>query len=111
MLLQAAVLAVGARFMVRAIRSDGGTPTEYVFFGLYAVMLALGAGSVVLALYGYTVNAPPWDFGRLLGIYVVLFFVVAQLINWLAFGQKPTPSLLLGGILIVAGGLVVSLNR
>jgi small multidrug resistance family-3 protein len=69
------------------------------------------AGGLILALYGYVVNTPPWDFGRLLGAYVVLFFLVAQAINWLAYGQKPTPSLVLGGILIAAGGLVVSLNR
>jgi drug/metabolite transporter superfamily protein YnfA len=74
-------------------------------------LLFLLAGSLILALYGCTVNAPPWDFGRLLGVYVVFFFVVAQAINWLAFGQKPTPSLLFGGSLLVAGGLVVSLNR
>ena len=68
------------------------------------------AGGLVLALYGYLVNTPPWDFGRLLGVYVVLFFLVIQVINWLAYGQKPTPSLILGGILIAAGGLVVSLS-
>jgi len=69
------------------------------------------AGGLILALYGYVVNTPPWDFGRLLGVYVVLFFLVAQAINWLAYGQKPTSSLIVGGILIAAGGLVVSLNR
>ena len=50
----------------------------------------LALGSVVLFAYGLTVNAPPWDFGRLLGIYVTLFFLVAQLINWLGFGLQPT---------------------
>ena len=33
------------------------------------------AGAMVLFVYGYVVNAPPWDFGRLLGLYVVFFFV------------------------------------
>jgi len=66
-------------------------------------------GGLVLTLYGYTVNAPGWNFGRLLGVYVAFFFVVAQLIAWLGFGQKPSPLLLLGGALIVAGGCVVSL--
>jgi small multidrug resistance family-3 protein len=64
-----------------------------------------------LTAYGYVVNAPPWDFGRLLGVYVVFFFVVAQLIAWLAFAQKPSTSVLLGGPLIIAGGLVVSLGK
>ena len=69
------------------------------------------AGGLVLTLYGYAVNAPPWDFGRLLGVYVAFFFVVAQLISWLAFHQKPTPMILLGGTLIVIGGCVVSLSN
>jgi small multidrug resistance family-3 protein len=68
-------------------------------------------GGLVLTFYGYAVNAPPWDFGRLLGVYVAFFFVVAQVISWLGFGQKPTPLLLLGGALIIAGGCVVSLAR
>lgn len=78
-------------------------------------LLFLLAGGLVLSLYGYTVNTPQSDFGRdfgrLLGVYVVFFFVVAQAINWIAFGQKPTLSLVFGGILMAAGGLVVSLNR
>jgi small multidrug resistance family-3 protein len=65
----------------------------------------------VLFAYGWVVNAPPWDFGKLLGIYVVFFFVVAQLISFFAFGQKPSATLLLGGALIVAGGLVIGLAR
>jgi hypothetical protein len=68
-------------------------------------------GGLVLTSYGYAVNAPPWDFGQLLGVYVAFFFVVAQLIAALAFGQKPTPMILLGGALIVIGGCVVSLAK
>jgi len=55
------------------------------------------------------VNAPSWDFGRLLGLYVVFFFVTAQVIAWLAFGELPSRSLFVGGILIVSGGLVIAL--
>jgi small multidrug resistance family-3 protein len=69
------------------------------------------AGGLVLTFYGYLVNAPPWDFGRLLGVYVTIFFVVAQLISWLAFHQKPTPTILLGGTLIALGGCVVSFGK
>jgi drug/metabolite transporter superfamily protein YnfA len=68
------------------------------------------AGVVVLAAYGYTVNAPPWDFGRLLGVYVAFFFVVAQVIAWIGFGQKLATTTLFGGILIIAGGAIVSLG-
>ena len=68
----------------------------------------LALGSVVLFAYGLTVNAPPWDFGQLLGVYVTLFFLVAQLINWLGFGLQPTLPIMAGGSLIVAGGLMIA---
>jgi len=75
---------------------------------LSRVTLFLLGGTVLLA-YGCVVNAPPWDFGKLLGIYVVFFFVVAQVISFFAFGQKPSLPVLLGGLLIVSGGLVIGL--
>ena len=53
-----------------------------------ATLFAVAA--VVLFAYGYTVNSPPWDFGKLLGLYVVFFFLTAQAISWLAFKQFPS---------------------
>ena len=50
----------------------------------------------------------PWDFGRLLGVYVALFFLVAQVINWAAFGIAPAPRIYLGGALIVSGAMVIT---
>jgi hypothetical protein len=66
------------------------------------------AGAAVLFAYGYIVNAPKWDFGRLLGVYVAFFFVVAQLINWLVFGITPGTGMLVGGACIVAGGAIIA---
>jgi small multidrug resistance family-3 protein len=60
-----------------------------------------------LFAYGWTVNAPAWDFGRLLGLYVVLFFIVAQLVSWVGFGQLPSRGVLIGGALIISGGVVI----
>ncbi len=84
--------------------------------GLRGPSLASRAGffataAAVLFSYGVTVNLPPWDFGRLLGVYVVLFFIVAQLINLLAFGQRPGLPIYLGGLLILSGGLVITFWR
>ena len=101
-LLCAAFLEAGGDALMRlGLRSPTHTRSA-LFFVL---------GGLVLTFYGYAVNAPPWDFGRLLGVYVAFFFVVAQLISWLGFGQKPTPMILLGGALIVMGGCVVSLAK
>ena len=69
------------------------------------------AGAAVLTAYGVLVNQPGWDFGRLLGAYVAVFFVVAQVINAVAFRRLPAPGVLAGGVLIVAGGLVVAFWR
>src|SRR5271156_4185409 len=66
------------------------------------------AGAVVLASYGFFVNTPQWDFGKLLGVYVVLFFVMAQIVAKVRFHQTPTLPILAGGALIVAGGLVMT---
>jgi drug/metabolite transporter (DMT)-like permease len=73
--------------------------------------LALVAGVVVLGCYGATVNLPRWDFGKLIGVYVVMFFLVAQLLAKVRFGQSPTLSIYIGGSLIVAGGLVIALGQ
>lgn len=71
-------------------------------------VFAIVAGTVVLAFYGTVVNLPRWDFGKLLGVYVVLFFLMAQLLAKLRFGQSPTPPIYLGGALILTGGLVIA---
>jgi drug/metabolite transporter superfamily protein YnfA len=69
------------------------------------------AGGLILTAYGYIVNAPRWQFGRLLGVYVTIFFLVAQSIAWLAFAEKPSIPVIVGGLLIIAGGLIVSVAR
>jgi small multidrug resistance family-3 protein len=102
LLLLAAILEAGGDGLMRAGLQ---TPTRSLR------PLFLLAGCVVLTAYGYTVNAPHWDFGRLLGVYVSIFFVVSQAVAWLGFGQKPTTGILCGGALILAGGLVVSLVK
>jgi len=69
------------------------------------------AGTAVLASYGLFVNLPQWDFGKLLGVYVALFFVVAQIVAKVRFHQTPTTPIYTGGALIVAGGLVITFWR
>jgi hypothetical protein len=58
---------------------------------------------------GWTVNSPPWDFGKLLGRYVVFFFLTAQAISWLAFQQIPSLAVLVGGLFIVTGGIIIAI--
>jgi hypothetical protein len=69
------------------------------------------SGAIVLALYGFTVNLPHWDFGKLLGVYVVLFFLVAQVLAKVRFNQAPTLPIYVGGSLITTGGLIIAFWR
>ena len=76
---------------------------------LWQRLALFSVAGIVLFAYGWTVNAPPWDFGKLLGLYVVFFFLFAQLISWLFFKQIPSGLVLLGGAFIVLGGIIISL--
>jgi small multidrug resistance family-3 protein len=67
------------------------------------------AGGVVLFAYGWTVNAPPWNFGRLIGLYIVCFFLAAQAVSWIGFGERPSIALIIGGGFILAGGVIIAL--
>ena len=97
----AAVLEAGGDALVRHGLQASSTTLRLALFAL---------GAVVLLSYGYVVNRPPWDFGKLLGVYVVCFFVVAQAISWLVFDQRPSGVTLLGGAFIIAGGVIISLG-
>jgi small multidrug resistance family-3 protein len=66
------------------------------------------AGALVLVCYSLFLNSSQVDFGKLLGIYVVLFFLVAQVVAKLKFNQSPTPPIYVGGSLIVLGGIVMT---
>jgi small multidrug resistance family-3 protein len=100
-LLAAAVLEAGGDALVRSGIHASASSTRFWCWL---------TGAIVLFSYGYVVNAPPWDFGRLLGIYVVFFFVVAQVISWAAFHQQPDRWVLIGGGFVVLGGLVMSIG-
>jgi len=71
-------------------------------------MLWFLTGTCVLAGYSLFLNASQVDFGKLLGVYVVLFFLIAQVVAKVRFHQTPTTPILAGGALIVAGGLVIT---
>jgi len=47
----------------------------------------------------------------LLGIYVVLFFIVAQIVNRFAFGMVPSMPIIVGGAFIVIGGSIMTIWR
>jgi drug/metabolite transporter superfamily protein YnfA len=64
-------------------------------------------GAVTLLTYAVFVNTPKWDFGRLLGIYIAIFFITSQIISVLIFHETFRLPTLIAGILIVSGGIVL----
>ena len=58
--------------------------------------------------YGYSLNLAPVDFKQVVGLYIATLFVVWQTVNVIAFRTWPTTPILIGGLFIVAGGLIVT---
>ena len=93
-LFAAAVLEVAGDALVRRGLRGGG--------------LAVGAvGFLALGLYGVAVNTVRWDFGKLLGVYVAVFAVVAVVAGRAVFGEPVPTSTWVGLAIVVAGGLVI----
>ncbi|MGI4802708.1 MAG: hypothetical protein ACRYG8_53495 [Janthinobacterium lividum] len=80
--------------------------------GPHRTLLRIGlmlTGGAVLYCYGLTLNLAPLDWGRLIGVYVAVFFVVAQIINLVFFRTAPTLPIMIGGLFILAGGMIITL--
>ena len=94
-LLLAACLEVGGDALMRK-GMRGGAP------------LALLFGAIVLTAYGVAVNLPGWSFGRLMGVYIAAFFVVAQMVAVFFMHEPLAMPTLVGGAFIIAGGIVMT---
>jgi drug/metabolite transporter (DMT)-like permease len=98
-LLAAALLEAGGDALLRKALLESAGPARIALFAV---------GAVVLFSYGIFVNLAPLEFGQVIGLYIATLFVVWQLINFVFFHRPPTLPILVGGVLIVAGGLIVS---
>jgi small multidrug resistance family-3 protein len=94
----AAALEVGGDALIRAGLQRKG------------LALMLG-GAVTLAVYGFMVNMTGLDFSRLMGLYIVLFFLVAQAVAVFAFQERIPRGVWAGGSLVVLGGMVMTLFK
>lgn len=94
-LITAALLESGGDALVR--RGLKGGPV-----GLLVI------GSMILVAYGFCVNLSDFDFGRLIGIYISVLFVVSQVLAWFVFKEAASVPVILGGVLVVSGGLVMT---
>ena len=67
----------------------------------------VAAGALSLVVYGVIVNKGGLDFGRLMGAYIAVFFVVSQIIAMIFYRQLPAVRTIAGGALIIVGGLTI----
>jgi small multidrug resistance family-3 protein len=82
----------------------------YNHVGPARIALFLTAAALLFG-YGLFLNLAPLEFGRVVGMYIAILFLVWQIINFAAFRTAPTLPVAVGGGLIVAGGLIVSFWR
>ncbi len=96
--LAAAVLEVGGDAVIRKGMRGGGP----------AFLLM---GCLMLGTYGVVVNLVPWDFSRLLGVYVAIFALVSVLAGRFLFHEVVPLSTWMGVAIIIVGGLVVQFGH
>ena len=92
--LAAAIFEVGGDAVIRqGLR--GGRP------------MLLSLSCVMLAGYGVAVNLVPWDFSKLLGVYVAFFTLISLLASRFLWQEAIPASTWLGFLLIVAGSAII----
>ena len=92
--------------VVAAVLEVGGD--AFIRSGLRGRGLAFVVpGVVALGVYGIVVNLIPWDFSKLLGVYVSVFAGASVFCGRFVFGESVPASTWVGLALVVAGGLVI----
>lgn len=99
LLVIATALEVSGDGLVRLALQHPAGPVRLAMFGVSAALL-FG--------YGLCLNLAPLDFGRVVGLYIATLFVMWQVISFVFFRTMPTLPILVGGVLIIGGGAIVS---
>jgi len=68
----------------------------------------MASGGLLLFGYGWSLNLAPLEFRQVVGLYIATLFVIWQVINAAIFRTYPTTPIVVGGLLIIAGGLIVT---
>jgi drug/metabolite transporter (DMT)-like permease len=99
-------ITVWALLVVAALLELGGDAG--VRLGLRGRAWGFFVGTLALIAYGFVVNVSRWDFSRLMGVYIAVFFIVSQLLAVAIFRERLHLPMLVGGAFIVAGGLLLT---
>lgn len=95
--------------VISALLEVGGDAGMRV--GLRGNRVGFVVGSLLLIVYGLVVNLSHLDFGKLMGVYIAVFFIVSQILAVFVFKEKIHLPALVGGLLIIAGGCVLTFWR
>jgi small multidrug resistance family-3 protein len=95
-----------ALLVAAALEVSGDALTR---MGLRERPIFLAAGALTLFIYGLVVNQGRFDFGRLMGAYIAVFFLVSQVVAFAFFSDTPDFKTIAGGMLIIIGGAVIML--
>ena len=98
-LILATILEVSGDAIIRKCVYEH-TGLARIGFGLIGTILLLG--------YGIFLNLAPVEFAQVVGLYIATLFIVWQIISYITFKTVPTVPVIIGGVLIVAGGLMVT---
>ena len=71
--------------------------------GLFAL------ATVLLAMYGASLNLAPVEFAEATGLYLASLFVAFQAVNYVFFRVRPSAPVLVGGAFIILGSAIVYL--
>ncbi len=75
--------------------------------GTVRVLIMIFGGTLLFG-YGIMLNLAPLPFHRVVGLYIATLFLVWQIVSYFTFRTLPTLPAILGGVLIVSGGLIVT---
>ena len=65
-------------------------------------------GSILLFGYGTALNLAPVEFGQVVGLYIATLFIIWQIGNFIAFKTLPSLPVIVGGILVITGGMIIT---
>jgi hypothetical protein len=102
-LLMFAILVVAT-----ALESFGDATIRIGLFNRAIQAATLLGGAALLFGYGVLLNLAPVPFERVVGLYIATLFCVWQVVSFASFRTLPSLPVMAGGLLIVAGGLVVT---
>ena len=104
------LLTSGILIVATALESFGDATIRIGLFNRSGAVQAatLLGGAILLFGYGTLLNFAPVPFERVVGLYIATLFCVWQIVSFVAFRSLPSPQIMVGGLLIITGGLIVT---